>query len=298
MAQNRARGAAAAPDADPVQRLAGMLGDFMLQNQNQHTFKSPKFDGKTDVETFIRHFRDVQQANNWNEMASLLNLRQSLENRAVDCGDAETVDGVINNLRMRFGMTARQARDRLKAIRKEPRVSFQEYGAQIERLVNIAYATMPAINRLDIGLDNFSRGLENKPLQQHMLAVVPQTMDHAVRIAEEFTLVGSNPAPRHRMNLADAGSSEDSEVLELLKSLREAVKVNTENIKQLTAQRANPASAERKEKKKKLECFECGEEHLKRNCPRLRSTNQQVREIILDVDTESENDMGPQEDFE
>ena len=100
---------------------------------------------------------------------------------------------------------------------------------------------MPAINRLDIGLDNFSRGLENKLLQQHMLAVVPQTMDHAVRIAEEFTLVGSNRAPRHRMNLADASSIEKSEVLELLKSLRQAVKVNTENIKQLPTQRANPA---------------------------------------------------------
>lgn len=291
---------------DGIARLTHMLAGMLGNRGGDAQFKAPKFDGTQDVELFIRQFTDVQNANGWNAHAALLHLRRALESKATDCGDGQDVNHVFTNLRARFGLTARQARDRLGHLRKESRQSYHEFGALIERLVNIAYVDLPAASRTEIALDNFGRSLDNRALQRHLLAVPPVTIAAAVRTAEEFMQVGTGTVPtnRHRMTAiyGDEEAEEPAQQLALverqrpreddrLEALTALVQRNSESIaklldklndKEKTNSDRGPARRARK-----LECFECGGEHFRRDCPQFIQKNR--------TGTAQGNAQGPQE---
>jgi hypothetical protein len=84
-------------------------------------FKTPEFNGKTDVEFFIIQFAEVAEANDWRPAASLLHLRETLKEGSKDCGRANSVLGVFAALRARYGLSPREARAKLSALRKDVR---------------------------------------------------------------------------------------------------------------------------------------------------------------------------------
>ena len=47
-------------------------------DKRRHEFEVPCFDGKGDVELFMRQFVDVAAANDWPQPAALLHLRKAL----------------------------------------------------------------------------------------------------------------------------------------------------------------------------------------------------------------------------
>ena len=55
----------------------------------------PTFDGTGDVKLFIRHFTDVATASKWQDEIALLQLRNSLRDKAVDCGRAADFPAVV-----------------------------------------------------------------------------------------------------------------------------------------------------------------------------------------------------------
>ena len=61
---------------------------------------------------------EVANANGWNEVRTLIHLRESIKEYARDCGRSATLDGVVARLRGRFGMTPREARAKLGTLRK------------------------------------------------------------------------------------------------------------------------------------------------------------------------------------
>ena len=69
----------------------------------------PTFDGNGDVELFIRQFSAVAEASVWTRETALLQLRNSLKDKAIDCGRADDQHAVIEALRMRFGTSASEA---------------------------------------------------------------------------------------------------------------------------------------------------------------------------------------------
>ena len=70
-------------------RLAEVLEGLQV-NQPRNHFKLPRFRGDGDVELFIQHFQEVAEANNWSQIATLLHLRESLEDKAQTCSRADT----------------------------------------------------------------------------------------------------------------------------------------------------------------------------------------------------------------
>ena len=62
----------------------------------------------------------------------------------------------------------------------------QEHAAEVERLVNIAYADLPQEYRASMRVETLGNTLGYLPLQRHLLAVPTPTLKDAVRAGNEF----------------------------------------------------------------------------------------------------------------
>ena len=152
-------------------------------------FKPPKFTGIGNVEVFIQQFNDVAEANQWIPAAALLHLRGALEDEARDCGAAADIAGVLAALRARFGLTPREARAKLSRLRREFKTPLQEYSARVGSLIQVAYPDLDPEVRLEMGLEHFINSLSHPTLQQHLLAVRPNSLEGAVNAGNEFLQV-------------------------------------------------------------------------------------------------------------
>ena len=165
-------------------------------------FKSPQFEGNGDLEYFIQQFDLVAEANDWDGPAAFLHLRNELKDKAQDCGKPNTRRGIYAALRARFGFSPREARARLAALRKDYRTSLQEHGAEVARLVNLAYHDLPEYHLGEMMLEVFTNTLGNAYLQRHLLAVGPQSMEEAIRAGNEFLQIkpsGNSPLSKVRV---------------------------------------------------------------------------------------------------
>ena len=76
--------------------LVHVLRELRMGQQQQvvrhEHFKPPSFTGEGDVELFITQFSEVATANQWNPMATLLHLREALQEGAKEYGRPGTVE--------------------------------------------------------------------------------------------------------------------------------------------------------------------------------------------------------------
>lgn len=286
-----------------IDQLADLF-NRVLQQQPAHQaprdrFKPPRYNGTGDVELFIQQFTDVCRANDWDEATSFLQLRTSLEQSAADCGRGITFGAVLENLRARFGLTVRQARDRLVNIRREANQSVHALGMEVTRLTALAYPQIAAAERVVLAVETFKRALDNRALNRHLLAIQVASVDDVARAAEEFFQVGgfnSAPRPRHHIAAMDLEEPEMvtavATVNPVLEQLIQAVKQNTELISKMLAGRQ--ASLVRNDDRRSSNqryapsqhqwgrasdqdraCFNCGDpSHFKRNCPKLSGNDE------------------------
>lgn len=295
----------AAPEAeiiiDPtlavMNRLTEVLEHIMHREQRHPPppapeervrLKTPTFDGNEDVELFINQFNDVAQVCRWPPDIQLLQLREALKEGARTCGRGETVDSVFDSLRLRYGLTPREARVKLNTVKKDPKTSLQEHAIQIERLVRAAYGTLPGRDRREMVMDYFCSSLANVGLQRHLLAIELNNLDEAVRAGNEYLQVASLPIPKTGLvrqvteedtqinQVENKGVTEKflKEIIERLERLestqRSKARVNTNQ------QRPGSDSNRRyqPDANRVRQCWECGaEDHLRRNCPQLRTNN-------------------------
>ena len=153
-------------------------------------FKSPEYNGTGSVEVFIRQFLDVAEANTWGERAALLHLRRALKDDARDCGGAsDTLAEVFTALRARYGISSREARIRLNSARKESGTPLQNHAARLKELVGIAYPEMPREVQEQMALDQFVNTVNHPRLQEHLLAIRPDSIAEAVTAGNEFLQV-------------------------------------------------------------------------------------------------------------
>lgn len=184
-------GASEEEEPNQMDRLAAVLERVLGRTQasNREQFKAPEFDGKGDVQYFLRQFQDVAETNSWSERATLLHLRAALKGSAQDCGRAATVAGIQAALQARFGLTRREARSRLSTLRRAPQTSMQEHAAEVERLVLVGYGDIPEETREQLALDAFYNSLGNAYLQRHLLAVSANSLEEAVQASAEYLMV-------------------------------------------------------------------------------------------------------------
>ena len=206
------RGNAARQPAEDADRLANAFQQAFRQlNGQRDQFKSPKFDGSEDVEMFIQKYTDVAQANNWDPRVAHLNLRLSLEKQAQECARGETVEAIFVNLRARFGLTERQARDKLTTMRKEPGQKFHSLGVEILKLTRIAYPDMGGAHIEVIAMESVRRCIENKHLIRHLMTLNVNNVADLCRACDDYIQAGSNLRQRPQINVTSYDGNSDSD---------------------------------------------------------------------------------------
>jgi hypothetical protein len=239
-------------------------------------FKAPHFAGTGNVEVFIRQFSDVADANQWSNAATLLHLRESLDDEARDCGSAATIEEIFNALRARYGLTTREARSKLSSLKKEYKVTLQEHASHVEQLVSVAYSELSEQMQREMCLDHFGNSLGNPGLQRHLLAIKPETLHDAVRAGNEYLQVRSSFGVKQ---LEEDSSEADVKPVvapvqaEPLATLMEAVSKLTQQMGVL--QKWVGASRRPQQKKATVTCWTCGEEgHVQRQCSQKKKEEQ------------------------
>ena len=265
--------------ADPTEGRATLdmdsLAHVLSTMRRKDAFKAPKYDGTGDVELFLQQFTDVAEANEWTARDATLHLRAHLEGTAQGCGHGATVEDIRAALRSRFGMTARQAKEKLMQLKRDASQSLHEHSTEAVRLVGLAYPTLSITDKDNMAVDYFIRSFDNKGLQRHMLAVKPTTMMEAVTATDEYLSARGterNQKPRMMVLEEPEVSSVQTQIQEGLVKLMEAMQVQSNLLAEVV--RGLPdrsvAVGVPLARKKPLTCYQCGGPHLVRNCSQGR----------------------------
>lgn len=245
--------------APPSFDMNALVEALETRTTRTRPFKTPQYSGETDIDIFITQFQDVAQANRWTDDESRLHLRLSLTSKATDCGIGGSVQEIFESLKSRFGMSTRQAKDRLRSIQLKPGQGLQELSVEITKIIQTAYPNLDHGDRREMALDTFSRATGNVALQRHLLAVDSNNMAEVVRISEEFLQIGKDKVPR--LTTISEEPSAIKEMSQALQAMQGLMTQQMEFMKNLTQRSSNRFD------RKPLECYECKGPHLKRNCP-------------------------------
>ena len=205
----------ATPAVIPMEALLAITQARKLSSTgNRPETRPPSFSGEGDLKFFIKQFEDVAEANRWMPMQRTLHIRSQLTGDAQGCGHGDSYEEIIEDLHARFGVSRRQARDRLAAFKMKPGQSIYSQATEITRLVEVAFPTLAKADR----------AWESKSIQRHSLAVAPLTIKAAVKVTAEYLAVsGTEHAPR-AIPVEQTELSTQPSALEInLKAIAEAV---------------------------------------------------------------------------
>ena len=236
-------------------------------------FKPPKFNGVGNVETFIQQFVDIMGANEWTPAASVLHLRGCLEEEARECGSAGDIQGIFAALRARFGLTPREARARLSRLRRDYKTTLQEHSSRVASLAQVAYPDLDPGTRQEMSLEHFVHSLNYVGLQQHLLAIRPDTLEEAVSAGNEYLQVKQpGQAGIRQVEIPEGLEGQDEvegrvEVVatppsDPMTALMTAIAKLTEGMEAITR-----SMTRRRPSKEGVKCYNCGEMgHFKAQC--------------------------------
>ena len=264
--------------AHDMERLIESLTNAVTRRDNRKTFHTPHYQGESDVDIFIAQFEDVVQANQWTDSEATLHLRLSLNGKAASCGQqTDNREEIYDNLRSRFGITTKQAKDQLRTIRRNPGQSLHELSCEISKLTNLAYGNLSSADRTEMALDTFSRALEHVGVQRHLLQAKPTTLSEMVRTCEEFFQIGKET----KMKLTAISETEEEVAppnyfKEMMQQQQQLLSVMIQQQQEATNQQAllmkQLVEQATKKPRAPLACYHCKGNHMQRNCPLLQKT--------------------------
>ena len=103
-------------------------------------------------------------------------------------------------LRARFGLSQRQAKDRLMHLKRDGKLTFHEQAMDVQRLVETAYPRLSRLDREQMTIDHLLRSLDNRSLQRHMLTIMPDTVVDLVHAVEEYLAIGGGDVRHPTVN--------------------------------------------------------------------------------------------------
>jgi len=89
------------------------------------------FGGNSDVVRFIKEFEDVATIAEWPALVRLLQLRSYLTRPAKSYALGDDIHHIFQAFRAQFGMTTRDAKDKLQSMRRDRRTSLQDHADTI-----------------------------------------------------------------------------------------------------------------------------------------------------------------------
>ena len=253
-----------------------------LQLAGRPSFKPPSFSGEEDIELFLKQFGDVADANRWTPLERTLHIRSQLQGDAQSCGQGESYQEIVDDLKARYGLTRRGARDRLTNIRLKAGQNVHKQASEITKLVSIAFPVLPDTDQQTMALEYFSRAWESKAVQEHLLSRGPTTIREAVRATEEFLAI-HEAGPRPRANAVEQATEESKPAQEVTQAgfmmMAEAMQTQTALLQQLVLRlgtMSSPANQPPPQPQSTpLQCYSCGGPHLKKHCPSRQLTGGQ-----------------------
>ena len=253
--------APAPPAANSMKALLAITQALKLSNSTPRLeIRPPTFNGEGDLT--LKQFKDVADADGWTRVQRTLHLRSQLAGDAQWCGHGDNYQEIVDDLNARFGVSRRQARDRLAALKMRASQSIHSQAAEVFRMVKVAFPTLAEADQQAMALGYFTRAWESKSMQRLLLAVAPTTMKKAVQGIEEYLVVSEpNQTPRAMPVDQSELPSQPSALEASLKAMAEAVTQQTLLLQQVLGKVGQKAARQQKG------CFKCGGPHMQRDCP-------------------------------
>ncbi|KAJ8935901.1 hypothetical protein NQ318_016234 [Aromia moschata] len=156
--------------------------------------KPPTYDGQSSWSMYRRQFEAAAKANGWTSQEMATSLVISLRGQALEILQSipeeqqNDYDRIIGALEIRYGHKyLRQVyQSQIKSRQQRSNESLQEYEADIERLIHLAYPQAPKEFLEQIGIQTFIDGLVDTEMQQALRLGRHTTISDALVAALEF----------------------------------------------------------------------------------------------------------------
>ncbi|KAJ8944088.1 hypothetical protein NQ318_019426 [Aromia moschata] len=156
--------------------------------------KPPTYDGQSSWSMYRRQFEAAAKANGWTPQEMATSLVISLRGQALEILQSipeeqqNDYNRIVGALEIRYGHKyLRQVyQSQIKSRQQRSNESLQEYEADIERLVHLAYPQAPKEFLEQIGIQTFIDGLVDTEMQQALRLGRHTTISDALVAALEF----------------------------------------------------------------------------------------------------------------
>ncbi|KAJ8949819.1 hypothetical protein NQ318_000517 [Aromia moschata] len=230
-------------------------------------FKPPTYNGQSSWSMYRRQFEAAAKANGWTPQEMATSLVISLRGQALEILQSipeeqqNDYDRIVGALEIRYGHKyLRQVyQSQIKSRQQRTNESLQEYEADIERLIHLAYPQAPKEFLEQIGIQTFIDGLLDTEMQQALWLGRHTTISDVLVAALEFKAAkeaSRNYKPKVRQVTFDESQS-----------LKETI----EKIMRDTLNGMRETESPQKETRSCYNCRRIG--HLQRFC-RTRSRSQ------------------------
>ncbi|KAJ8933461.1 hypothetical protein NQ318_011284 [Aromia moschata] len=159
--------------------------------------KPPTYDGQSSWSMYHRQFEAAAKANGWTPQEMATSLDISLRGQVLEILQSipeeqqNDYNRIVEALEIRYGYKyLRQVyQSQIKSRQQKTNQSLQEYEADIERLVHLAYPQAPKEFLEQIGIQTFIDGLLDTEMQQALRLGRHTTISDALIAALEFKAV-------------------------------------------------------------------------------------------------------------
>ena len=231
-----------------------------IEEARSFKLRPPEYDGSYDVEVFIAQFQDIAALSQWPETIQAIKLREGLRGSAIECGRSRSLSDILESLRERFGVSPREARNRLEKVQWNDQRSVREQAEEIKKWIGIGYPETADDTQEELAVERLIRATTDVDLRRHWLARDPRTIEMAIKEARQFTELGKIESARPTIKQVEMPSSTMMDRMQAeVGQLKEMVMVLSQTIK---------GQLPRKKVLTDLECWHCGRKgHVRRNCP-------------------------------
>ncbi|XP_063239230.1 uncharacterized protein LOC134540420 [Bacillus rossius redtenbacheri] len=263
-------------DATCATKRSSYSGDVKVEAATCHSkFKPPTFDGQTSWAVYRRQFEAASEVNGWDEEEKATALVLALRGpplellQTIPVPEQKNYAVLVEALELRYGdrHMGEVYRTALKTRQQRPSETFQEFEADIERLVYLAYPDAPTEFRQQLATSAFIDGIRDAEVQQTLrLARHKKSCDalvHALEIEAARSASRNTSIRTRRTGLepyTEGNARNNTNEGDIIRALKKLL---------------NDSPGTQARRVGRPRCFVCQElGHIQRECPTHKKTSQ------------------------